>query len=570
VDQLRTVLATIQKHLGGMNPSQKLLIGSLAVIMLMTLFLVSQYAGRPTMVELWPGASTEDQQRAMTVLRTSAIRHEDRGGRVYIPAERRLDAMAVLAQAGQQPSNSAVVFENILKTQNWMNSREQNRQIYKVMVDNWLSGVLSKFEGIRSADVFVDAPESVGLGQAARPPKASVTLFTQSGRPLEQATVDAAARLVAGSVAGLELDRVSVADGSSGRPRRVTRDDDLVPATWREYAASIEKHFQRKIENLVGDIQPPAVVEVTASVDVTRVQAQVNKNLPVGEGSVSLLRRETSSSTTESQPAAGAEPGVRSNAAADISLGSGRSGARTEQKEEESEFVTAIGTRTERIDDPRGQPTRLVATVAIPRSFIAGLIQRDRGGGREGLSDAEIDMRFASERERLIRFLRPHLQVQGPQGDVVEGEVEVTLMSGDPFFAAGGGRGGGGTFSTASTGGGGGALGAITVLGSGIIDKAVLGILAVVALAMMALMVRKASRRPETPSAEEIAGLPPTLEMTSDLVGEADETETAIPGILVGEEEIKATKLREQVSELIRKDPEVAGKMLNRWVAVEH
>jgi hypothetical protein len=52
-------------------------------------------------------------------------------------------------------------------------------------------------------------------------------------------------------------------------------------------------------------------------------------------------------------------------------------------------------------------------------------------------------------------------------------------------------------------------------------------------------------------------------------VGEADESETAMAGIEVGEEEIKATKLRESVSELINQSPEVAGKMLNRWISVE-
>ena len=50
MDRFQQVLKTIRKNLGGITPSQKLLIGSLAVIMLMTLFLVSQYAAKPTYV----------------------------------------------------------------------------------------------------------------------------------------------------------------------------------------------------------------------------------------------------------------------------------------------------------------------------------------------------------------------------------------------------------------------------------------------------------------------------------------------------------------------------------------
>jgi flagellar M-ring protein FliF len=112
-------------------------------------------------------------------------------------------------------------------------------------------------------------------------------------------------------------------------------------------------------------------------------------------------------------------------------------------------------------------------------------------------------------------------------------------------------------------------VGTILLMGSGIVDKIVLGVLAIVAMAMMVFMVRKAGRKPDLSSVEELAGVPPTLETASDLVGEADETETAITGILVGDDEIKAAKLREQVSDLIRKDPEIAGKLFNRWVAVE-
>src|SRR5690606_38325036 len=103
----------------------------------------------------------------------------------------------------------------------------------------------------------------------------------------------------------------------------------------------------------------------------------------------------------------------------------------------------------------------------------------------------------------------------------------------------------------------------------GAMDKIVLGVLALVAMGMMFLLIRKAGRRVDMPTAEELVGLPPALEAKNDIVGEADETETAMAGIEVGEEEIKAAKMRESVSEFIRQSPESASKLLNRWIAVE-
>jgi flagellar biosynthesis/type III secretory pathway M-ring protein FliF/YscJ len=83
---------------------------------------------------------------------------------------------------------------------------------------------------------------------------------------------------------------------------------------------------------------------------------------------------------------------------------------------------------------------------------------------------------------------------------------------------------------------------------------------------MMFLMVRKASRKAEMPSAEELVGLPPTLETKSDLIGEADESETPMAGIEVDEGEVRSQKLLEQVQALVKDNPDSAAKLINRWV----
>jgi uncharacterized membrane protein len=163
------------------------------------------------------------------------------------------------------------------------------------------------------------------------------------------------------------------------------------------------------------------------------------------------------------------------------------------------------------------------------------------------------------------------MQTRSPEGEIAQGEVVVTMMASDPAGIDGSGGGGARGVGGAS-GAGLGSLGTILSLGGaggGVLDRAVLGLLAVVALGMMAMMVRKAGKHVAPPKAEELAGSPPTLETKSDVVGEADETETAMTGILVGDEELKASKLKEQVSELIQKSPDTAVKVLNRWVSVE-
>jgi flagellar biosynthesis/type III secretory pathway M-ring protein FliF/YscJ len=565
VDRLRHVLTTIKKHLGGLGPSQKLLIGSLAVILLMTLFLVSQYAARPTMVALLPAARAEDQQRALAYLASQNVTVKEVNGQVTVPAEMRQTALGLLAASGNAPADTTLMFENLLEKQSWMNSKEVNRSFFTQALQNELGAILSKCKGVSRATVFLDIPEPSGIGQTVAKPKASVRLTSDTGGPVDQRMVDAAARFVAGAVARLELSRVTVIDGVSGA-RMVTDDSELAASTYRDAAAALERQFRERIYNLLRDIDG-VVVEVTADVDVKRVRSQEQRSLEPKQGTVSLLRRETSSSTTEGTGARAAEPGLRSNTGSDINAGSASGGAKSEQNETTTEYENHVGTKVDQIEDPRGNPISLVATVSVPRGYVVGLLEREApGAGNAGgqplaPSDADIRARFEQEKVRIEEGVKPHLQARGPQGQTVPGQIVVMMSSG---FTSGSGGGG---MSRAGVGSGG--VGTILSLGGGMVDKAILAVLAAVAVGMMLLMVRKAGRQAVTPSAEELVGVPPTLNTKSDLVGEADETDTPIEGIEVGEDEMKASKLREQVSELIQKSPEVAGRMLNRWVSVE-
>ncbi len=584
MEQLRRILGTIGASLSKLTATQKLLVASVAVILLMTLFLVSQYAGRAQYRALMPGQTPEAQQSAARLLATSQIKYTmSTAGEVQVAPDEHDRAMAVVAQSGQGPANIEGIFDNLYKAQNWINSKEQNRQIYVLARNNWLAAVIGKFNGVRSAQVHVDAPEQVGFGAPQRAPKASITMFSANGRGIAQETVDAAARFVAGSVAGLEVDRVEVIDGSLGRPRQVTNEREPAITSAREAARAIEKQWKDKIAGLLPGIDGLAV-EVTAVVDAARTKSEVNTNLPLNQGSLSIPKTEETTNSSESAPPTGVDSGVRANTGADLS-GNASKAPKSTQSTSKTENTNAIGTKVEHIDDPGGRVRSLAATVAIPRAFIASLISKDKAAATPASTtapaaqkdqqpppptEAEIQARFAAEKSSIEALLKPHLKLDVAKGEVIQGEVVVALMSGEGGgYASTGGLGGGGGGAGSGPPSGGGALGTIWAMGGGVIDKVILGALALVALGMMLMMAKKAGRQIEIPTAEEMVGLPPPLETDSDLVGEADESETAMAGIEVGEDEIKLTKMREQVAELVKSQPDVAAKVLNRWVAVE-
>jgi flagellar biosynthesis/type III secretory pathway M-ring protein FliF/YscJ len=107
------------------------------------------------------------------------------------------------------------------------------------------------------------------------------------------------------------------------------------------------------------------------------------------------------------------------------------------------------------------------------------------------------------------------------------------------------------------------------IIGGSLGRTIVVGVLALVALGMMMMLVRRSGKPLDLPTAESIVGLPPALEPNSDVVGEADESQTAMEGIELDEGELKTKKMLEQVGEFVKKSPTDASALLNRWIAIE-
>ncbi|MEO0483600.1 MAG: flagellar M-ring protein FliF C-terminal domain-containing protein [Planctomycetota bacterium] len=559
---LQNILVQIRAQLGKMTASQQLLLGSLAVIMLMALFLLSQYAGQPQKVELMPA---DEGAASLVALQQAGIEAENRGGTIFVSASDRRAALAQLGQQGMLPNDTTILFGNLLEKQSWRHSHKQNEQLFLIALQNELGRTMSLWDGIRSATVLIDMPDPNGVGKIVRTPTASATVFSSDGGPLNQKEVDAIAGFIAGARAGLTPASVRVIDGSTGQQRRPTEEGSAIATTYLEHTATVERELQRKLSDLLAYI-PGVIVAVTAQVDVTHVNEQRKEHLALNEGTVSLPGEERRTEETMSEQSRGAEPGVRSNAAADINRGSGGTGTQTSRTDEEISFQNAVGTSVRQIVDPRGHPTRLAASINIPMGYVRSLVDRTLAPAAEGeeppvATDEQVEARFAAERARIVEAIRPHLNARDALGAQTEGEVVVSMIPIDVPALGSPQRAG-------VLGGFGDALGGGNLMASGgLIDKAVLGVLSVAALGMMALMVRKAGKRVELPSASELVGLPPTLEGDGDLVGEADETEAAMQGIEVGDDAVRTNKIREEVETLVQQDAQQAAKLLTRWMA---
>jgi len=598
MDRLRLILAGIGKNLGGLNKTQMLLMGSLVLIVVLALVLVAQFSSKAMYSPILPGVALVEQQKAQLFLERVGIKTTMVGSNVSVSASDASRAQLLLAESNQLPADKVLLFETLIEKQSVFNSRQQNEQQYRIALMNELAKMISGFGGVKTASVKIDVPEASGLGRQVRQPTASVAVLTSTGQPMTQGLVDAVGALVSGSLAGLERKNVQILDLAAGRARRPQSDEDMSATTYLEHATRIENETQRKIEDLLRYI-PGVIVAVTAQVDVTRVTAQVNTNMPDKKGSVSMISKETEETSTSQESSPGAEPGPMSNQTADISRAGGSgAGSKTETTTSTREFVNQIGNRTETIFDPKGYPTRIAVSVNVPTGYVTNLLNANSAAttganatptaaNAAGPTEDQIKAKFDGElKPAIIAALIPHIRTLMNTSGASLTEEQIRVIATDSVgvslipldIGSGGGSGGSGSFAmiggagassgaTASSGG----IGSIIGAGGGIVQTAVLGTLAVVALGMMLTMVRKVGKQATMQTAEELVGLPPAIELESqsDLIGEAGESDTAMAGIEVNESELQSQKVLEQVEELVSKNPEATARILNRWLSPE-
>jgi flagellar biosynthesis/type III secretory pathway M-ring protein FliF/YscJ len=545
------------KHLmRQLTVTQRLLIGSLATVLVMGLFLVQQYAAGPTLIPLFPGATSEEQTEAERFLQAGNFTYEVRDGQVMVPVDRRRSIVAAMAEAQALPQDNKLLFEQLIKDQSWTRDQTDKNQAEVVALQNELALIISRMNGIRSAKVFVHIPRTRSLGQPSLAPTASVIVFPVNA--IDQSTADSIAELVASSRSGLSVDRVTVVDGTTNRRFRARAAHELSIGTNLELALRIEAETEQKIYEALSGI-PNIVVAVRAQVDATQQRSQRNAVLPIDQGSITVPIRELVSEMETKHVTDAGEAGVRPNTGLSIETGRG-SGTVTTESTNETESRLAEGRATLDVIDPRGFARKLNAVVNVPETAVE-LLWRRRNGGQDGQAPTveQLQETFRTLREDITAIVTPLIATDLQDGGQT-GEVTVTMMPviADMAMMAGTGQ-------------------TPVLMGipvdreriGGLARTALLSLLAVLSMGLVVVTALRSSRREELPSAQELVGIPPALSEEIDLIGEASEIDAALEARELTEEEVRSQQLFAQVQMMVRDNPEQAASLVGRWVRGE-
>lgn len=562
--QLRRALETIAAAMAKLNASQRMLIGSLAVVMAMTLFVVAQYTSKADMVPLMPGLAGEERTRIEQFLRVNYGEggYAVKDGELVVPVGSQRAIMAALASEGKAPGDTRLFFENMIEKQKWSMPADQREQMTLIAKQNELAKVISMMNGVANAKVIADVPSKRGLGAADRPPTASATVFAPGG--LSPETVDAVAHLVQSSFAGMSIDNVRVIDAVTNRQHTARNQGALATSQHEQNRLELERNKQSQLIDMLRYI-PGVIVTVQVQADTRKEVSTTREILPEDSGTVKIQTSQTGTTmSSQNSRGAGGEAGARSNNGMDIA-GTSQPGSSTSETNEAAQFETKFGDKVSTIEDGKGYATRISAVVNIPRPYFVA-VWRQRQPAVEGAAEgaqpepAEADLQpiVETETQRIEGEVLQLIDSSARPGGL-PGTVRVSMI---PVLPEG-------MFATSGVSSAG-ALG-LPATGPLALDQLIktvgIGGLAVVALALMVVTAVKGNKREALPTAAELVGIPPALEDGADIIGEAAEADSVLAGIEMTDDELKSRKVMEQVGEMIGENSQQAAKLLSRWVA---
>ncbi len=536
---LKRQWAQVHAGLGGLSAEKKVIIALSLVVMLAVLLLTLVWAGKSQYTTLaFAGSRTNE---VVAALQARGIEAEIVNGQVRVKSSDVMTANAVLMEGGLMTEDPSQVWEQVLGKQSPWDTNEQAEERSRVAMQEYARGVIKAMRGVRDARVNVSPRPRRGFGDPNLNRTASVTVWLDSGRRLDQPMVEAIAAFVAGGDAEMSPTDVTVIDGDNNVAHHVDDPDQIIPTETVELVRQHENVCKQKIVNLlgIGGLR----VEVAVQLDPIHKQQQEETEYEKSQP----LESEENESTSRTQTTDSGEPGVRSNAGVSIDSGSG-TGSSESTERTRTEFAPSKVVKQTATVFAGHQIKKISVSIGVPRSFFVALYKARNPDNKDEPKDADLQPLQAEKLAEIERRVQPIIEAEGP-GVVVTGVYEdvgsFQLAAGDEQSV------------TASIG---------NLMSSTWGQSAMVGVLVLGALGLMFYMVRRATRPEALPSVEELAGLPPRLPVEDDVVGEVDESEAMMAGVELDENELESRKIAEQISTLIKANPQEAGAIMHKWV----
>ena len=547
MDAIKQQLLRIQEQLGGLSATQKMLTATLAAVMVMTVLWYGRYAAAPEMAPLLDQPmGMEDLSRIKGYLAGNHIAYRLEGDRIFVPADRQLEALIDLGGHNLLPKDTSRGFDEIITKMTPWDGQARTRAVLEHGKEQFLSQILASFPNVATADVVINSVEERRIGGGLKP-SASVRVRTKDGRA-DRATAQAVADFVANAVSGLEPEKITVVmNGLTQRLR--TASGGMSGDDFLESRQKAEELFAGKIEQQLFFIPGiRATVTVKLNDETSTTHSKTFDDVRQSEA-----QTESVTEATKNPPLAAAEPGVVPNTGVAIPPVASAEAGGTEREESRTTYENFPSVTEKTSQQYAGAPTAVAAAVRVPRSYFVS-VWRDQNDKKpeEKPTPAEIDPLIEAQVGKIRAEVAACTGIANAAAIAVEPYPDLLLAQMQPPVVP---------VAAASS---------IVQFVGGYGKQLVLGALAVASLVMASMIARRGADGAATVT---VAG--GSLDLSDDAdpadrepdypqLGSADGTMYARE---MDPEALQEQQIVEQVAALVKENPEAAANLIRRWVA---
>ncbi|MCK8816534.1 flagellar M-ring protein FliF [Natroniella sulfidigena] len=318
VENISEIKEQIQQLLNNLDQKAKLLIIASALITVVGLLILVNWASRPEYEVLFSDLSAQDAATIVESLDEKNISYqlEEEGTTILVPEERvhrlRLDL------AGEDlPTGGVAGFE--LFDENQLGSTDFDQQVnYIRALSGELSRTIKQINNVNFARVQITPSETSIYRSEETPAKASVLLGVDSGQKLSQGNIKSIANLVASSVEDLSADNVTIVDDAGNLLSAQLEEESQFESSYEQFELqeSLERRVERDLDVMLTKVlgMDNFVVRVNAELDFDQHEIESKSYEPVVDDS-GIARSEQVKEERESGRTADPEgvPGTTSN-----------------------------------------------------------------------------------------------------------------------------------------------------------------------------------------------------------------------------------------------------------------
>lgn len=523
-------LKSLKEYFGKFSKKTIITAAVVAVIIILGAIAIAFFLNRKDYVTLFTGVTEEETTEILAQLSEMDVEYiSDGAGNIRVPSDQVDTTRAQLAQEGYPKSGFTY---DVFTTNAGGMTTDMEKQTYKLYdLQNRIGATIRLFDGVEDAKVTIaleeedqyvlnDSDEEGGAASSA-----SVVVVMKDGGSPTSKQAAGIQRLVARSVPDMEMENVSVLDGS-GIEVSSSSDSGASSDAAQEVAQIIENQVAKKVINVLEPFYGADNIRVSAKGQVNMEKLireettystpeKIDENDKTGIVSEETTSVEASGSGVEAAGVVGTE--TNSEISQYVADSDGDNDGYISQSETRDYLVNMI---KEQGEIAPGVLEDLTVSVAINGESLGGLTQNrllDLVGNATGI-DAN------DRRDKITIVNAPFYEEEGPEEEELTA-FERIIQDYLPFIIVG-----------------------IALL--------------LVLLTLLFVLLGKKKKKKKKEEEEFLEELPPELPPAEEEEGQEEPEEENIINI----QDERSRELRESVREFADENPELSAQMIKNWL----